>query len=143
MAAVAGRPGGAGIVCWSVERDPPVRPNFNVIWEPLLLRHIPLRREREVVIAAFSEIALLEPAAIRERDLIEREGADRIGVREVADNRFWALLGIQQNIRHPALPPAVVLGKMTAFARFRTNVVRLWGGGTQGVCRSSSLCCTE
>ena len=125
VAAVAGWSGGAIEIRGPVEGDPPVCASFHVIREPLLLRNIPLRGQWEVIVAAFCEVALLETAAIDESDIIDRKGANGIGMREVADDGVWTLTRVEEDVGHPAFLPAVVLGQMACFAGFGADVMRL------------------
>src|ERR1700744_6502287 len=86
VAAVAGGPGGAVGVGLAVVGRPPVCAVRYVVGQPLAMLDVPLRGKREVVAAAFLEIALLPAAAVDEGDLIEREGTDRVWIFEVAEH---------------------------------------------------------
>src|SRR5262245_11570365 len=63
MAAVAGRAGGAFQVVLAVVWNPPIGSLRHVIRTPLLVRHVPLRRQRKIVVANSREVALLPLAA--------------------------------------------------------------------------------
>jgi hypothetical protein len=67
-----------------------------------------MRGERKVVAPVLLEVTLLPPAAVNERHLIEREGADRIRVSEVAEHRIGVQPRIANDVGHASLPPAVI-----------------------------------
>src|SRR5579862_88367 len=108
MTAIAGRSGGTIKVGWTVERNPPVGAGLNVVRQPPLLLHIPLRGQRKIVVSPFGKIALLIPAAVHKGNIIQRETADRIRMSEVSKNSFGVDFGIANHVRHASLLPTVV-----------------------------------
>jgi hypothetical protein len=118
MATVAGGAGGAVEVGGAVVRNPPIGTSLNVVGEPTAFLHIPLGRKGVEVVPAAREVALLEPAAIGEGHVIEGEGPEGIGVREVTDYCFGVDPGIEEDIGHAALLPAFVSLEVAWFAAF-------------------------
>ena len=53
---------------------------------PDLVRHVPLRRQRKVVVADLREIALLPLRSVDERDVVELERQERIRLREIGND---------------------------------------------------------
>src|SRR5262245_44664274 len=84
---------------------------------PLLVRHVPLRRQREIVVTGLPEVPLLPLAAIHERDLILAERDERVGLAEVSDDRLRMLARVAHNVRHPRLLPSIEDGRVAAAAR--------------------------
>ncbi len=106
------------------------------------MRDVPLRRQREVIVAPASEIALLPPAAVCERDIGLRECQHGIRPREVGDDRVGMLARVTHDIGHPCLPPAVIDFLVTGLAGGRADVMGLDSmsrrravGGTKSGCR--------
>src|SRR6202012_1533714 len=108
VAAVAGGTGGAVGIGLAVVGCPPVGAVRDVIGQPLAMRDVPLRGERKGVATTVFEIALLKCAAVDERDLIEREGADRVRVCEVAKHGVGMRPRIANDVGHAGLAPPVV-----------------------------------
>ena len=108
-----------------IKRHPPIRTVLHVIRQPFLLRHVPLRRQRIVVIPALRKIPLLPPAPIHKRNLIDPERHHRIGVQKIPKHRLRMLLRIAHHIRHPRLLPARIRRRMTTLAALRSHKVSL------------------
>ena len=108
-----------------IERHPPVRPTLHVIRQPFLLRHIPLRRQRIVVIPTFRKKSLLPPAPIHKCNLIEPKGHHWIGMQKIRQHRLRMFLRIANHIRHPRLLPSVVRRRVTTLATLRPDKRRL------------------
>ena len=111
MAAVTERAGRPGVVAAGIELRPPVGAVRDLIRAPLLVRDVPLRAERKVVVADLREVALLPLAAVDPRDLIFRERQQRIGLGQVWNDRVGMLLRIADDVGHPRILPAVVDGR--------------------------------
>src|SRR5689334_6266188 len=93
MAAIAGRAGGTVGVGIAIVRRPPVGAVGNVIGQPAMVLDVPLSGKGKVVAAALLEVALLPSTAVDKRDLVESEGANRVGMREVAEDDIGVHLG--------------------------------------------------
>ena len=63
-----------------VERSPPVGPVSYEIRSPDLVRDIPLRREDEIIIIDFLEVALLPLASVNEGNIVLFESHERVGL---------------------------------------------------------------
>ena len=129
VAAIAGWTGGAIEVAGAVERGPPVCAGFDVVGQPALFGDIPLDGFGVEVVSAPGEVALFEAAAIDEGDLLDAERAERIGVREVAEDGFGMLAGVADDVGHARVLPAVVGVDVAGFADLRTDEVRRYGRG--------------
>src|SRR3954465_6523758 len=125
MTSITGRTGGAVEVCWPIERDPPVGSCLYVVGKPFLLRHVPLSREREVVIAPLGEVPLLIAAPVNERDIIEGESTNGFRAIEVAQHGFRVGARVTNNVCHSSLFPAFVFRFVASLATFRADEVRL------------------
>jgi len=126
VAAVAERAGWALLVALAVERDPPVRSLLDVVWQPDFFLHVPLRGQDEVVVADLCEVALLPAAAVDEGNLLEIEGAQRIGVGEVAEDCVGMDGWVAYDVGHAGLLPSGVQRGVAALAGLGTNVMS-WG----------------
>ena len=116
MAAVAQRAGGALHVVVGIKSRPPVGAGRGLIGPPDLMRDVPLRAERIVIVALLREIALLPLAAVDEGDVVLREFHQRIGLGEVGKDRVGMRLRIAHHVRHAGLAPAVVYRRMARLA---------------------------
>src|SRR5450432_2134306 len=121
MATVTERTRGTLEIIFRIELSPPVGSLFNLVSTPRLMGHIPLCREWEVVIADLFEIALLPFAPVNERDVVLREGDQRIRLGKVRDDRVRMLPRIAHNIGHQRLAPAFVNIGVAFFAGCRTG----------------------
>src|SRR5579862_2891963 len=127
VAAIAQRARGAsGIVASGVRimRHPPIAVGRDMVRKPSFVRNVPLRGEREIVIANLPEISLLPAAAIDEGNILLLEGKHRVRFGKVRYQRIGMDLWIAYHVRHPSLAPASVDVPMTAFASNGTYVVR-------------------
>ena len=70
MAAITQRPGRALQIVCRVKGHPPIGLGGYHVSPPLLMRNVPLRPERIIIIALFSEITLLPLAAIDESNVV-------------------------------------------------------------------------
>src|SRR5262245_1248878 len=73
MASVAERPGRTAVVVGGIERHPPVGVRLHEVRAPDAMLHVPLRRQREVIVANLLEVTLLPLRAVDERDVVLRE----------------------------------------------------------------------
>jgi len=104
-----------------VHACPPVGARLRGIRAPRLVLDVPLRREDEVVVATFGEVALLPFAAVDERDVANTERDERVRAREISDDRVRMLLRVPHDVRHQrAFPPGVNVA-MARFARGGTD----------------------
>jgi len=71
VASIARRAGGAIEIGRTIIRYPPVSACFDVIREPHLLRDVPLRRERKIILAPLGEIPLLVATPVYEGDILQ------------------------------------------------------------------------
>src|SRR6476620_12478132 len=78
MATITQRAGGTSGVLGGIKRHPPVGVRLNEVGSPHLVRDIPLRTERKIIVADLREVALLPLAAVDERDVVALEGHERI-----------------------------------------------------------------
>ena len=117
--------------CWAfeiirrIERGPPVRSVFHEIRSPDLVCDIPLRRFREIVIPYFLEVALLPFAPVDKGNVIFGEVYERIRFREVGQNCFGMLFGIDNHVGHACFFPALIDLRMTGPAGRGADIV--WG----------------
>lgn len=58
--------------------SPPIRSILNEIGPPDLMRYIPLRRQNEIIVTDFLEIALLPLTSVDKGDFIFAEGDQRV-----------------------------------------------------------------
>ena len=72
-----------------VDGGPPISSHRYVIGPPNLIHHVPLRTQREVIVADLLKVALLPLAAVGERDVLLLEGNERIGFRKVRQDRTY------------------------------------------------------
>ena len=79
MTTIAGRTGRPFHIVRRVIGFPPIRPFGDKIWLPCVIDNVPLRRLGEIVVADFSEVALLPNAAVNECHLVFRKFGDRVG----------------------------------------------------------------
>ena len=124
MAPVAERTGRPLHVVGRIEGNPPVGVRRHVIREPAMMGDVPLRLERKIIIAPARKIALLPAAAIDEGDIVLREGEERIGFREIGDDRIGMRARVAHDIGHARLLPARVNLLMAGLARRRADIVR-------------------
>src|SRR5579863_3238202 len=129
MAAVAQRAGGALHVVGGIVGHPPVRVIRNHIGAPDLVRDVPLRAERKIIVADFGEIALLPKAAVYQRDVFFFELDQRVGLGEIRDDGFRVFFGIAHYVRHGSLLPARINGGVAGLAGGGTDIGR--SGGEQ------------
>ena len=108
MAAVTIGTGGPVKVARAIKRNPPIRSRFDVIWQPTLLRYVPLSRQWIIVVAPLGELSLLPSTPIDEHHLFQTEGANRISIDEAPQNRFRMGVRIAYDVRHTCLLPSVV-----------------------------------
>lgn len=141
VAAIACGAGGAVGVGFAIVRRPPIRVIRNVIGEPTTVHDVPLRRKRVIVDAALFEVTLLPPAAVNEGDLVERKGAKRVGMSEVAENNIGMDFGVAYDVGHPGLMPTVVLLFVAGFAGRGAHEGSALGGG--GFLRVQAVCGSE
>ncbi len=116
MAAVAERSRGALHVVGGVVGHPPVGVIGDEIIAPDLMRDVPLRAEREIIVADFGEVALLPDAAVDQRDVFLLELDQRVGLGQVGQDGFGMLFGIAHDVRHRGLLPARVDSGVAGFA---------------------------
>jgi hypothetical protein len=83
VAAVAQGAGRTLHIVVGVKGRPPIGVLRHMGGEPARVRDVPLGRQREIIVAPASEIALLPPAAVCERDIVLRERQQGIRLREV------------------------------------------------------------
>src|SRR5277367_6602326 len=124
MATIACRAGWTVQIGRSIERNPPVGPSFDMVRKPAALLNIPLRRERIVIIASLSKVALFPAASIDESHLIETKRDDRIRVREISEDGFRMVLGVADDIRHAGLLPPLVGFSVAFLTTLRPNEMR-------------------
>ena len=122
VAAVAERPGGTAVVVGRIERHPPVGVRLHEVRAPDAMRHVPLRRQRKVIVAHLLEVALLPLRAVDERNVVLGERQQRIGLREVRDDDFGMDLRIRDHVRHPRLRPARIDRRVTVAAAGRADI---------------------
>ena len=122
MAAIAQRAGGALHVVGGVEGHPPIGVIGDEIGAPDLMRDVPLRAQRKIIVADFREVALLPDAAVDQRDVFFLELDQRVGLGEVGQDGFGMLLGIAHHVRHGGFLPARVDGGVAGFAGGGTDV---------------------
>jgi hypothetical protein len=123
MAAIAERARGALEIAGRIELRPPIAAVGNVVGKPPIVFDVPLRGQREIIIAAFGEVALLSPASINKSDLTEIEIDVRIRMREISENRFGMFLWIAHDVGHAGLFPALEQFFVALLAVFRADEV--------------------
>src|SRR5579863_5162709 len=128
VAAVAERAGRTLHVVRGVKRGPPVCPVPDEVWQPLLVRDIPLRRKYKIIVAGFGEVSLLPFAAVHQRDVLRFESYKRVGFGEIRQNGIRILAGIANDVSHARLFPAFVYRRMACFAGRGSCVSRDWFG---------------
>src|SRR5579863_4821863 len=116
MAAVAQRAGGALHVVGGIVGHPPVRVIRNHIGAPDLVRDVPLRAERKIIVADLGEVALLPEAAVNQRDVFFFEFHQRVGLGEIRDDGVGMLFGIAHYVGHGGLLPARINGSVAGLA---------------------------
>ena len=124
MAAVAKRPGRPLEIVRRIKRRPPVGRVRHEIGPPHLVRDVPLRGLREIVVADLREISLLPAAAIDERDVVFRKSNERIGLGEVGNDRVGMLARIAHHVRHSRFAPARIDILVALLAGGRTDIMR-------------------
>src|SRR6185369_15325707 len=78
----------------------------DAVCAPLTMRHVPGGGQRREVVPDALEVALLELAAVDERDLIPGEGEKRIRPGEVPDDRVGMFARVANDVGHARpLPP--------------------------------------
>src|SRR5580692_460598 len=122
VAAIAGRAGRTLHVVVGVEGCPPVSPLSHFVRTPGSVGNVPLRGKREVIVANFSEVALLPKAAVDEGNLVFRELCDSV-CGQVRSDGLGMLARVAYYVRHRRLLPARVDLLMAFFAALRTGVV--------------------
>ena|SRR5437867_7621437 len=122
MAAVAQRTRRTLEVVGRIECRPPVRPGFDDIRRPDLLRDVPLHGKREIIVADFLEIALLPLASVDEGDIARREWKDRIGLGKVWNDGVGVFPRIAYDVCHAGLAPPLIEAGMTRLACRGTGV---------------------
>jgi len=123
MTPITGRPGRPVKITRAIKRQPPVRSRLRVIRQPSTLLHVPLRRQRIVVVPALRKKSLLPPAPIHKRNIIEPEGDERIRMSKIRKHSLRMLLRIAHNICHPSLFPSLVRCRVASLAALRSNKV--------------------
>ena len=130
VAAIAERTGRPlHIVVW-IKRRPPVGVLRHMVGQPARVRDVPLRRQREIVVALAREIALLPPAAIDKGDVVQRERQFGVGLREVGNDGVGMFARIAHDIGHARLLPPGKDFLVAGFARGRADIMRAgsdWG----------------
>src|SRR4029077_2177133 len=99
------------------------------------VRDVPLRWQREIVVALAREIALLPPAAIDEGDIVQRETQFGIGLREVWNDSVRMLARIAYDIGHARLLPPGVDFLVAGLASRGANIMRARGDWGRRVVR--------
>jgi hypothetical protein len=106
VATIAGGAGGTVEVGWAVVGNPPVCTCLDMVGKPSLFGDVPLRRKREIIIAALGEISLLVAAAVNEGNLVQVEVANRRWMGKVSQHCFRMCLRIANDVGHARrLPP--------------------------------------
>jgi len=116
MAAVAERAGRPLEIVRRVKRSPPVSVVGDEIALPHLVRDVPLRGLRKIIVADLGEIALLPAAAVDERDIVLRERQRGIRLGHVRNEGVRMLVRITYDIGHARLPPAIIDFPVTGLA---------------------------
>ena len=78
VTAVAQRSGRPLEIVRRVKRRPPIRTVGNKVGPPYPIGDIPLSRVNEIIVTHFLEVTLLPSAAVDERNIVLREGQQRI-----------------------------------------------------------------
>ena len=122
MTAVAERAGRPLEIVGRIKRRPPVGAVADEIRLPHLVRDVPLRRQREIIVADLREVALLPAAAVDEGDVVLGEGDERIGLGEIGNDRVGMLARIAHHVRHARFAPARVDLLVAFLARGRADI---------------------
>ena len=121
MAAVAGGAGGPLEIIGRVQGRPPVRAIGDEVGAPDMIRDVPLRWLRIVIVADLREVTLLPDAAVDKPHIVARELLHIIGV-QIRNDRFGMLARIAHHIGHGRLlPPSINVG-VTGLARPRAHI---------------------
>src|SRR5579871_764434 len=123
MAAVAQGARGALRVGCRIELRPPVGPHGNVVRTPHLVIHVPLRTEREVVVADFLKVALFPFGSVNEGDIFLLESEKRIRLCKIREDDLRVQFWIGDYVGHARLTPAIVNGWMAGLAVRGTDVL--------------------
>src|SRR5579863_2772763 len=110
------------IVRW-VKRRPPIRFVGNEVRPPDVIRDVPLRWLRIIVIADFRKVTLLPNTAVDERNIVSREFVDGIG-RQIGNYGLGMLARIADYVGHGRFLPACINFGVAGLACPRTHVFR-------------------
>src|SRR5882724_7777477 len=127
MAAIAKRARRPLLVVSRKKRHPPVGPVRDKVGFPRFVDDVPLRAEREVVVAALFKVALFPDASVNEGDLLLLERRDFVR-REVRDDRFGMLVRIAHHIGHWSFFPARIDFGVALFASARADIMTVCRG---------------
>jgi hypothetical protein len=105
MAPIAERSGRPLHVVRRVKAHPPVRVRLHRVRAPYPVRHVPLRRQRVVIVAELFEVALFPLRAVHERDVVQLECEEWIDLVEVWQHHFRVLSRIGDDVGHARFRP--------------------------------------
>src|ERR1700730_4740414 len=122
VASVARRSGGTLHIVRGIKCRPPVGSIGHEIRAPNVVRHIPLRWFRKIVVSSFREVALFPNAAVNQGDRLFRESSNVVRGK-IGNNGVRKLARIANHIRHRRFSPVLINLRMARLARSRANVM--------------------
>src|SRR5262245_30831995 len=93
------------------------------------MTYVPLRRQREIIVANFLEITLFPLRTVNECDIIEFETQQWVRFREIRYHDLWSDTRVGNDIRNSGLRPPVIDRGMTIAASAGSDI------------RASGHCC--
>src|SRR5690349_14211818 len=90
-----------------------------------MVRDVPLRGFRKIVVADLLEIALLPEAAVDEGNVVLGKGYKRVRPGEVRRNRLRVLARVANDICHWSRLPAIIDVRVARLAFGRSNIVSI------------------